>query len=82
MLWPRLPSEKSEDTNNRDILGVFRVLVVAAMGCLFGCFRINDGSLPPDSKSQLVSQSLAPKVLLYPCLFFLMNFVAEFSVHL
>ncbi|XP_004243611.1 protein JASON [Solanum lycopersicum] len=61
MLWPRLPSEKSEDTNNRDILGVFRVLVVAAMGCLFGCFRINDGSLPPDSKSQLVSQSLAPK---------------------
>ncbi|WMV38726.1 hypothetical protein MTR67_032111 [Solanum verrucosum] len=61
MLWSRLPSEESEDRNNRDIFGVFRVLVVAAMGCLFGCFRINDGSLPPDSKSQLVSQSLAPK---------------------
>lgn len=62
MLWSRLPSEEeSDDTNNRDILGVFRVLAVAAMGCLFGCFRIKDGSLPPDSKSHLVSQSIAPK---------------------
>ncbi|MCD7455622.1 hypothetical protein HAX54_028831 [Datura stramonium] len=65
MLWSRLPSEESDDSKNRDILGVFRVLVVAAMGCLFGCFRIKDGSLPPapcsDSKSHLVSQSMAPK---------------------
>lgn len=61
MSWSRLPSEESNDTNNRDILGVFRVLIVAAMGCLFGCFRINDDFLPPDSKSHLVSQSIAPK---------------------
>ncbi|XP_055824585.1 protein JASON-like [Solanum dulcamara] len=61
MLWSRLPSEESDHTNNRDIFGVFRVLVVAAMGCLFGCFRINDGSLSPDSKSHLVSQSIPPK---------------------
>ncbi|XP_016580353.2 protein JASON [Capsicum annuum] len=67
MLWSRLPFEEINNTNNnRDILGVFRVLVVAAMGCLFGCFRIRDGSLPRaphcvDSKSHLVSQSIAPK---------------------
>ncbi|CAN4110104.1 unnamed protein product [Withania somnifera] len=31
------------------------------MGCLFDCFRIKDESLPPDSKSHLISQSITPK---------------------
>lgn len=69
MLWSRLPSaEELNYPKNRDIVGVFRALVVAAMGCLFGCFRIKDGSLPPapcsDPKSHLVSQSTSTKVVL------------------
>ncbi|CAN4084553.1 unnamed protein product [Withania somnifera] len=31
------------------------------MGCLFGCFRFKDESLPPGSKSHFVTQSIAPK---------------------
>ncbi|XP_009771902.1 protein JASON [Nicotiana sylvestris] len=66
MLWSRLPSEEELNyPKNRDIVGVFRALVVAAMGCLFGCFRIKDGSLSPapcsDPKSHLVSQSTSTK---------------------
>ncbi|KAJ8532624.1 hypothetical protein K7X08_012547 [Anisodus acutangulus] len=61
MLWSRLPSQQQRDgKENRDILGVFRVLVVAAMGCLFGCFRINDGSLPPPPKEPVVSRNRSP----------------------
>ncbi|XP_060189612.1 protein JASON-like [Lycium barbarum] len=57
MLWSRLPSEEQGD-DTKNILGVFTVLVRAAMGCFFGCFRINDGSIPP--KEPLVSRNRSP----------------------